>query len=284
MIILLGQLYFGFGLLFSVLYLSNNYVGGYTCYKGYPVTINYTPSIVSVQYKNSHICTGIIVTTKFILTSASCLCKPAYLNNIPENKKLQIVASINDTSEIGNIIPAERVICPPSWNETGLTSNVAVLMVEGVINFNSTQALAPFSISKEVPEKGLCWFVGFNSSTEGVSSHLEYFYINLVRHKTCSYSSKQSNNNTSSSKLSSYTTACGRPEQVIESHLQDPRYKTDDCNWFGEGSMLACDEKFYGIYDTIIQKSKLPFYRFTKLTKIWKFLKTSIPEFNEIEA
>ncbi|XP_066587573.1 trypsin 3A1-like [Prorops nasuta] len=286
---LLHQLIFVFALLLSLVQCYSSKKNDtlqyfYSCYEGFPVTVDYTPSIVSVQNNNSHICTGIILTTRFVLTSASCLCKNTFLSNTTDNK-LRIVASINDTREIGDIIPVEKVICNPTWDETvdAVGANVAILQVKGTINFNSTQRLASFSTSKELPESGLCWFVGFNVSTENTRRHLEYFYITLKSQKYCRKSLINSQNVSSTSKLDNFM-GCGRPEEVIKAHIQDPRPYTEFCNWLGEGSMLACDENFYGIYDHIIDESKPPIYGFTKLTKIWNFLKTNIPEFNEIEA
>ncbi|XP_066587574.1 trypsin 3A1-like [Prorops nasuta] len=287
MMYVLLQLSFGFALLCSVQCLSNydEYEEpGFKCYGGYPVPIGYSPSIVSVQHWSSHICTGIIITTRFVLTSASCVCKNNFFTSISGVSKLRIVASINNTGEIGNIIPIEKVICHPSWNNANEASptNVAILQVKGFINFTSTQTLASFSISKEVPESELCWFVGFNS-TRGVGKHLEYFYIKTYKQKVCDHSVVLWSKNQYSPNYNS-TTGCGHPERIIVPHLQDVRRKTQFCNWFGEGSMLACNENFYGIFDKIIIKRNPPVYGFTKLTKIWGFLKKNIPEFNEVAA
>ncbi|XP_044001142.1 serine protease 44-like [Aphidius gifuensis] len=100
---------------------------------GAPVSTRRRPYHVSIQLQDFHICNGIIISSKYILTAASCVV--ADRNKFYGN--IQILSGTNDLTENGEIHKVAYTIIHEEYDPHNFwIHDIAILKLEDEINFD----------------------------------------------------------------------------------------------------------------------------------------------------
>jgi len=97
--------------------------------------------VVSIQWLNTHRCTGSILSDSFIITAATCV--GSFVNRTNMNQMISIVAGIsklNDTNEIVRTI--DRIYIHPNFSDSYFNlHNIAILQLNQSLPFSPTQTI-----------------------------------------------------------------------------------------------------------------------------------------------
>lgn len=106
------------------------------------------PYQVSIQHGRIHVCGGVIIKPRFILTAAQCT-----QGNLSNPSNVDVVADILFLSQADTRYALDKIVNHPKFNQQVMANDIAVLRTKLRIKFTDSVQAIPLPINDE-PEWG----------------------------------------------------------------------------------------------------------------------------------
>lgn len=118
----------------------------------------------SISFGTEHICTGIIINNRWLLTSAMCMAN--HTNDLPS---LDIYyGSHNRTHAQRTKNSIKQIVFHSEFDEKNLTNNLALLKVKERIIFIPTVVQAVYLSTKDIHENATAFAIGWEKPNQSV--------------------------------------------------------------------------------------------------------------------
>ncbi|XP_073460542.1 ovochymase-2-like [Aquarana catesbeiana] len=163
---------------------------------------NSWPWHVSISFGSKHFCSGVIVTTRFVLTAASCVAHKRRFREL-----LRAVAGLHDLERLQDTqrCSINEIIFHPEFNALTLEYDLALLQLKEPLQLNDNVQPVCFSRSKnKLTSSFICVVTGWDLNGEGematklqqmevpleTDGVCESYYGRLARSKSCAGTAK----------------------------------------------------------------------------------------------
>lgn len=127
-------------------------------------TVNFRSS-ASLLHRSKHICSGVILNKRWILTSANCI--QMHLN---VTELLISYGSTDRNAADRTDVSAEKIVMHPNFNSISLENNVALIRTKNDINFSDSIEPAKLP-NKNTLEDENAYAIGWENGSEQVLVH-----------------------------------------------------------------------------------------------------------------
>ncbi|XP_059186644.1 transmembrane protease serine 13a [Centropristis striata] len=155
---------------------------------GSAAKIGQWPWQVSLHFRGSHVCGGVLISPDFVLTAAHCF--PSSNPSSLLERNWEVFAGSVSLDRLSTRYLVQRIILNLDYNEGTNDQDIALLKLRSQVDFNDKvqPACLPASDQQFSPQTSTCWTSGFGTTEEQsatVSRDLMEVKVNLINEQVC---------------------------------------------------------------------------------------------------
>uniref|UniRef100_A0A3Q1FPF7 Transmembrane serine protease 13b n=1 Tax=Acanthochromis polyacanthus TaxID=80966 RepID=A0A3Q1FPF7_9TELE len=143
------------------------------------------PWQLSLQFRGSHICGGVLISSDFVVTAAHCFPGPAYLSA----KNWKVYGGAVSLNELPQPYLVEKIILSENYNNRTNDQDVALLKLTSAVQFtDKVQPACLPAFNQRFRHGTSCWTSGFGTTVPGsatVSNDLMEVSVNIIDSQVC---------------------------------------------------------------------------------------------------
>lgn len=145
------------------------------------------PWQLSLHYKGSHVCGGVLISPDFVLTAAHCFQSSNSLAPLPNNWK--VYSGVVDLDNLPTPYLVQSIVLNENYNSDTNDQDIALLKLTSPVVFNDKVQPACLPMHSQTFSPGTrCWTSGFGTTEAGsaaISRTLKEVTVDIISDKVC---------------------------------------------------------------------------------------------------
>ncbi|XP_029027055.1 transmembrane protease serine 13a isoform X2 [Betta splendens] len=154
---------------------------------GAPSQLGQWPWQVSLHFRGSHVCGGVLVSVDFVVTAAHCFPRNVVGALSPENWRVYV--GFISLAKLPLPYSVKSILLPDNYNNKTNDMDIALLRLTSPVNLNENlQPVCLPTFDQPLPPGTKCWTSGFGTTVEGsniVSKYLMDVSVSIIDTPTC---------------------------------------------------------------------------------------------------